>query len=282
MKNFKFNTAQLSIMLALQDKFNSSLNPEWMDFEKQPDRDDILAIVCESGEAIEHFGFKWWKTQTPDLNQVRMELVDIWHFLMSQMLRVSHSEVVGFFAHHDIGITATPSNEIQARIFSSVVLGVQNAESNHFKSGLVSVEGASYTDSKKSFLYNLLKPLFEKFDPSKKISDNFVTQTFSNTLNAFFDCMNAVDMNFEDMFLWYIGKNALNVFRQRNGYKQGTYIKIWSGREDNEYLTDYLGTLAKLDQGFDPETLFDDVLNHMQNTYASHALITQDECNSKH
>jgi cell division protein FtsI/penicillin-binding protein 2 len=31
----------------------------------------------------------------------------------------------------------------------------------------------------------------------------------------------------------YIGKNCLNKFRQDNGYKEGTYIKVWNKDEDN-------------------------------------------------
>lgn len=33
-----------------------------------------------------------------------------------------------------------------------------------------------------------------------------------------------------------IGKQALNLFRQDNGYKEGTYTKIWNGVEDNVYM----------------------------------------------
>ncbi|MGB1748130.1 MAG: hypothetical protein ACPHGW_11420, partial [Pseudohongiellaceae bacterium] len=37
--------------------------------------------------------------------------------------------------------------------------------------------------------------------------------------------------------------NVLNFFRQDNGYKEGTYRKLWSGREDNEVLVDILQSL---------------------------------------
>lgn len=30
----------------------------------------------------------------------------------------------------------------------------------------------------------------------------------------------------------------LNFFQQDNGYKAGTYVKIWDGREDNEVLAE--------------------------------------------
>ena len=30
-------------------------------------------------------GYKWWKKQTPDMEQVRLEVVDIWHFGLSAL-----------------------------------------------------------------------------------------------------------------------------------------------------------------------------------------------------
>jgi hypothetical protein len=55
-------------------------------------------------------------------------------------------------------------------------------------------------------------------------------------------------MDWMDLFKQHVGKNVLNVFRQDRGYKAGTYIKIWDGREDNEHLADVLG-LVDLNAG---------------------------------
>jgi dimeric dUTPase (all-alpha-NTP-PPase superfamily) len=52
--------------------------------------------------------------------------------------------------------------------------------------------------------------------------------------------MKQVAMPFDELYEIYVGKNVLNLFRQDNGYKEGTYSKIWNGREDNEYLADIL------------------------------------------
>jgi len=38
-------------------------------------------------------------------------------------------------------------------------------------------------------------------------------------------------------------KNSLNFFRQDHGYKDGTYLKVWNGREDNEYLVEIINRL---------------------------------------
>jgi hypothetical protein len=38
------------------------------------------------------------------------------------------------------------------------------------------------------------------------------------------------------------------MFRQDHGYKAGSYIKIWDGREDNEHLVEIL-EMAELNDG---------------------------------
>lgn len=70
---------QLSEMLALQDKLNSRVDPLW----RTRGNNWTRAIIVEGAEALDHYGWKWWKKQEPNLPQVRLELVDIWHFIMS-------------------------------------------------------------------------------------------------------------------------------------------------------------------------------------------------------
>lgn len=55
---------------------------------------------------------------------------------------------------------------------------------------------------------------------------------------CFWDLMQAAEMNFEQLYSGYVGKNVLNFFRQDHGYKDGSYIKQWQGREDNEHLVE--------------------------------------------
>jgi len=48
----------------------------------------------------------------------------------------------------------------------------------------------------------------------------------------------------KQLLIWYCGKNALNNFRQANGYKSGKYIKNWFGNEDNDYLIQIIEALS--------------------------------------
>lgn len=80
---------QLTTMLGLQDKLNSVINLHWRKAGYPWHR----AIMVEGVEALEHFGWKWWKKQEPDLAQARIELVDIWHFVLSMRLESCSGDI---------------------------------------------------------------------------------------------------------------------------------------------------------------------------------------------
>lgn len=73
---------QIAAMLALQDRMNAKVNPQW----RSAGYAWLRAVLIEGGESMEHYGWKWWKKQTPDLEQFKIELVDIWHFALSHTL----------------------------------------------------------------------------------------------------------------------------------------------------------------------------------------------------
>jgi len=76
--------------------------------------------------------------------------------------------------------------------------------------------------------------------------------------------MKYMDMSFDELYQIYVGKNVLNMFRQDNGYKEGTYNKVWNGREDNEYLADIMKELNG-----DSQTFQDDVYAALSQNYAA-------------
>jgi hypothetical protein len=52
-------------------------------------------------------------------------------------------------------------------------------------------------------------------------------------ISEFFDLVVMSGLNLDTLYRLYVGKNILNQFRQDHGYKDGSYIKIWDGEEDN-------------------------------------------------
>ncbi len=73
----------LETMARMQDEHNCQVHPEW----RTQGYEYYRAIWVECAEMLDHYGWKWWKKQTPDVAQVKLELVDIWHFALSEMLR---------------------------------------------------------------------------------------------------------------------------------------------------------------------------------------------------
>lgn len=69
-------------MLTMQDALNQMLHAKWKD---QP-WDMSQAIIAECGELLDELGFKWWKHHQPNYDNVRLELVDIWHFVLNTHL----------------------------------------------------------------------------------------------------------------------------------------------------------------------------------------------------
>jgi dimeric dUTPase (all-alpha-NTP-PPase superfamily) len=67
---------------------------------------------------------------------------------------------------------------------------------------------------------------------------------------ALANCMRLMNMDLDELFRQYVGKNTLNFFRQDHGYKDGTYVKMWNGEEDNEVLAKVVATLDASAENF--------------------------------
>ncbi len=71
-----------------------------------------------------------------------------------------------------------------------------------------------------------------------------------------------INLDFDELYRIYSGKYTLNAFRQDNGYKDGTYQKVWNdGREDNEHLMDIINLCA------DSDDFLADVYAGLDNNY---------------
>ncbi len=75
------NKDALLTMLDMQNRMNARVHENWIGQHFQWYR----AVWIECGELMDHFGYKWWQRQQPDLAQVQLEVIDIWHFGMSAL-----------------------------------------------------------------------------------------------------------------------------------------------------------------------------------------------------
>ncbi|MGB1159215.1 MAG: dUTP diphosphatase [Porticoccaceae bacterium] len=201
---------QIKIMLDLQDSMNRKVHAEWRSQNFQWYR----AIWIECAELLDHYGWKWWKKQQPDIDQIALELVDIWHFGLSLLLL---------------------KNQSHEQIAELVVEHLSDAQT-----------GGDFPQDLEAFTTQVL------------ISKDFDVAGFAIL-------MAGINMNFDQLYIGYVGKNVLNFFRQDNGYQDGTYQKQWGGKEDNEHLVEIV---AKLDTS--AASFKDDLYREMQSTYNSY------------
>jgi hypothetical protein len=148
---------------------------------------------------MDHYGWKWWKKQQPDVEQVKLELIDIWHFGLSDLL----------MQHESVDVLVSTLEDALRETYA-----VQE-----FRTALES---------------------FVQITLNQRAFD----------LAAFAHLMAAAELDFDSLYCGYVGKNVLNFFRQDHGYKDGTYIKNWSGREDNEHLVELMAELDASNPAF--------------------------------
>ena len=192
----------LRTMARMQDAHNTLVHAQW----RTQGYAYYRAIWVECAEMLDHFGWKWWKKQDGDLAQVKLELVDIWHFALSEMLR---------------------QDKLQDTVADALYeLGAVSGET-----AVSRTAGPSLQDSE------------ERFRLAIEALAVACLRTRSFQLQPFVDAMAALPMTYDELFSLYIGKNVLNGFRQNNGYNSGEYRKLWQGREDNEHLIEVLEEL---------------------------------------
>lgn len=204
------NLAQAQLMVRLQDSLNVVVNPNWV----AAGNNWLRAAMVEGVEAIEHHGWKWWKKQEPDTAQLKMELVDIWHFLLSETIV------------HFQGALETAAGAV-----------IHEADSR-----LREGEGVLFNGTHRRF-------------DSMSLLDKLQLAVGMNALGKFsiplfFATLDDVGMTGDDLTRMYVGKNVLNTFRQAHGYKDGTYVKMWEGREDNEWMVELAEALDVNDPEF--------------------------------
>jgi hypothetical protein len=74
----------------------------------------------------------------------------------------------------------------------------------------------------------------------------FCKESTEKLMSAFIDVAMQSGLNLDTLYRLYVGKNILNKFRQEHGYKDGSYIKIWNGEEDNVKMQKILQSNANI------------------------------------
>lgn len=168
-------------------------------------------IYMEAAELLDSFSWKHWKNidKDTDWDNVRVEIVDIWHFVMSLLLE-------------DYKVNG--KGDIEALI-------AEVAESQGFNDFCKEPYDSSAFDSLE---------LVNEIEAMIHMTSGFKLDLFDDLLKEYFDLSLKCGVNLSELYRFYIAKNVLNRFRQNHGYKEGCYVKKWDGKEDNEVMIEIL------------------------------------------
>jgi len=200
---------QIAQRLKLQNDMNSKVHPQWRE-QKFP---FYRAIWTECAELLDHYGWKWWKKQEADIEQIQLEIVDIWHFGLSIKLQNTTED------------DSTLAKQLAQELSQATL------QCNDFRLAIEAMASSSLAE--------------KAFD-----------------IKHFSTLMQLADLSTDMLFQQYVGKNVLNFFRQDHGYKDGSYIKLWNEKEDNEHLAEIVASLNSASGSFP-----DDVYNELKARY---------------
>ena len=220
--------SKLEEMFLLQKQLNDNTNgANWElginKFDKEINW--LRCIHMEVAELIESTPWKHWKNikDGSDIENIHIELVDIWHFLMSYILQETNiPKAVSLVNTHCI---------YEAVSIDDIV--VKNLIEESEKLSYISLA------------------IQTKNMPEFTGVERFIEQ--------FFRTCKIAGLSFVSLQKVYIGKNCLNKFRQDNGYKEGTYIKVWNGDEDNVAMMKIIDSIEDI--------TFNDTYNKLQEIY---------------
>lgn len=211
--------------LEIQEQLNQKLAVDWATKGwAYPD-----AMFTEATEAFNHLNWEWWRAtdRVIDWDQVKLEVVDVAHFLISEVIATGNQ-----------------------KLFKDAV---EDFSGMYKKEGFTSDEYNIDAIKKglKHFIRNVLN--YSLYD-AQDIGIHTV-------INSFFNVAWRLKLHPEALFQLFVTKVCLNQLRWKNGYKKGIndgstfpnkefYIKTWDGVEDNVWLAEKARTLDPTKDSF--------------------------------
>ncbi len=196
---------KILLMIQLQNQLNDATNgDEWTKGITKNGKtiNWNRCIYMECAEMVDSFSWKHWKSinQEADWDNLQIEVVDVWHFIISLAIENYAQNLKGNIDNLALDISEFDS-------FNTI--DTQNSSFGTQEEVLTKVESLILLSLEKDSL------------------------NLELVISEFFDLVILSGLNLETLYKLYVGKNILNQFRQDNGYKDGSYIKIWNGEEDN-------------------------------------------------
>ncbi len=208
------NEEYIKEMFLLQQKLNDETNGKGWENGYTKNGKIInwkRCIYMECAELIDSFNWKHWKDidKPIDWENAKIEVIDIWHFIMSLILE-------------DYKINNKGDIDKLVRDFIEVVGFMRFTKEPYTKDSFTAME-----------LINDIEKIIHQ-------TTGFKVDIYDELLRDYFAVALKCGVNLKVLYKYYIAKNVLNKFRQEHGYKEGTYKKVWNGKEDNEVMLEIL------------------------------------------
>lgn len=241
----------------------------------------LKCIFTETAEAFEWDPYKHWKdvNRKPQVDNFLMELVDNLHFSKSMFIQFEETAL-------RVTETSYAQEEINNTIIDEVLntienLMIEDATVNPVVSldkvcDFLDIDVLSKVKHEYREDYVIEQLLYRYVRQSEAFYDLACINNFYTEEYKLFATTNILEDDYEITYIlnsyikslinlilvWlikskkpmeqfvnlYLAKNVLNEVRQNNGYKEGTYVKMWKCEagviEDNEYAINILNTSA--------------------------------------
>lgn len=222
-------------MFTIQNQLNTnSYAQAWLERGKTEEYDYSLAAGQELGEFFNSLPYAWWSAPEEDRSNCITEIIDAWHFIMSQLIIDYNGEVdyCAYFANKEY---ETFTNVLKEKAEVGKDAARRAAKALTARLYVNHVEG----------IHNVLP----------------------NYIRLFWALCNAYELPIELLHARYVGKSVLNRFRVDNGYKRKEYDKKWVlyrgtekkavCEEDNFFLSEYIDREVQDGRAISQESVYE-------------------------
>lgn len=202
----------------------------------------INAVLEETGEMLESAKYHWWKkaelTKKDEMNQVT-EFIDIFHFILSLSIRAlgikeTHETLKEFYEMIDKSLNENDPVEFEYfELYNYDLL-----DKYDFLAGVIANACLVHINLKKISLnlWNIDKANYDNVERDFNIDSALIQTRIRAMFLNFLLLGRKLNLDYIDIQKLYVLKATLNIVRNKNGYKQGTYNKTWT--LDGEKLED--------------------------------------------
>lgn len=264
--------SMMSDMLAMQNSLNIKfVGPDWPVVANKREVVDYGTAILEEAQELQacDLSWKWWKTghPAPDMDNMRIELVDLLHFVMSDALATSYVQI----AEGELG-DETKENDLMAITIGDMAFSMQEGWEtayfgpNDILANVTEVKAPAYNAlltrrALHALLASALQGVnqfsagldeddigFAELDSLVEEDDSGNEFQSMSSINwtAFWSVAYHIGMSLGEVYSTYMGKAVLNSFRIASGDKAGSYHRLWhGGAQDNYFLMEYYNAFFK-------------------------------------